>query len=198
MAFTGDMLQQNSNGSYLKQTARYGCHFCFIHKDSLGDLEFDMSAKGYYHYEIKNNQKEAMMMMQSDAYSWLAGMGILPEPLVLQLILPTLNFSGQNTPVDAPHSDWQGLGCTLQDCIFYGLLTKVSREGYNDAFHSFLLPHGWPSLQSPISYHRSWIISESSCVTVIIVYVLWKFLKDEYINNDILFTIQMNFTETLR
>jgi len=82
MAFTGDMPQQNSNGGYLKQTARYGCRFCFIHKDSLGDLEFDVSAKGRYHYEIKN-RKEAMMMMRSAAHSWLAGMGILPEPPVL-------------------------------------------------------------------------------------------------------------------
>ena len=35
-------------------------------------------------------------------------------------------------------------------------------------------------------------------MTVITVYVLWKFLKDKYINNDILSTIRMNFTENLR
>ena len=102
-----------------------------------------MSAKGRYHYEIKNNRKEAMMMTRSAAHSWLAGMGMLPEPPVLRLILPTLNFSRQNTPADTPHFDWQGLECTtLQDCIFYGWLTKVSHEGYNNAFHSFSLPHG--------------------------------------------------------
>ena len=83
MAFTSDMPQQNSNKGYLKQTVRYGCHFCFIHKDSLGDLEFDVNAKGHYHYEIKNNRKEAMMMMWSATHSWLAGIGMLPEPPVL-------------------------------------------------------------------------------------------------------------------
>ena len=35
-------------------------------------------------------------------------------------------------------------------------------------------------------------------MTVITAYVLQKFLKNEYINNDVLSTIQINFAETLK
>ena len=48
---TGDMLQAADCSGFIRHNAAKGCRACFCDRDNRGDLDFDVSGEGRYHFD---------------------------------------------------------------------------------------------------------------------------------------------------
>ena len=93
-----------------------------------------------------------------------------PEESPYVDLCPSLDLI-RSRPLDAPHSEWRGLGRILQALLIQEVLTKAGASAYLQAFQKFPFRHNWPRIQSPL-YIWSWSLSEAGRATLLTPLIL--------------------------
>jgi hypothetical protein len=93
-----------------------------------------------------------------------------PEESPYVDLCPSLDLI-RSRPLDAPHSEWRGLGRILQALLIQEILTKAGASAYLQAFQKFPFRHNWPRIQSPL-YIWSWSLSEAGRATLLTPLIL--------------------------
>lgn len=171
LAFTGDMPQQAANTGSLAHQAVVGCRSCYCRKENRGDLYFDVVGNGRYYFDIMLKRQQALQITgQSSQESYLRSFGLRASQSPLQALAPALDLT-VTCAYDIPHSEWKGLGQTLQKLLCEGILTSQGLQSYYRAFQAFVPPIQWPRIQSP-QHQRSWSLSENGRAILLVPLIL--------------------------
>ena len=99
---------------------------------------------------------------------------------VLPRLSPALDLV-MSRPIDAAHSEYNGLGNLMHFLLRDGILTKSARSEYAIQLRTWPFPPGWPRLQSPVHHLSSYKMSHHARWIVIIPALLLNWLKREHI-----------------
>ncbi|KAF3059130.1 hypothetical protein CFAM422_011711 [Trichoderma lentiforme] len=187
-AILGDMPSQQKLSGCLSHMANKPCRYCLISSDERANLDFNIVGFGRYGEQLKLDSKQIKAMQtktkQETAASAL-GISVKWRLLdVLDTLFPTLDRI-RSRPVDAAHSEYQGLTKVLLSLIFTEILTTEGAECANEAFRTLPFPPTWRRLQSPLRHLDSWRMQELARGCIILPIVLRCCLKEKHIKENI-------------
>ncbi|KAG6019006.1 hypothetical protein E4U19_007671 [Claviceps sp. Clav32 group G5] len=183
-AFVGDMMEQQELSGCMSHQAINGCRYCLVKKKVRGTMEFDLAEDGRFDPELRHRTKKLrettvitklkqMMTNEGIKDNW-------PLMDVLDEMFPCLDRI-RSRPIDAAHSEYQGLSRVLLTLVYKDLLTPGAAVELDDQIRHFQFPPGWRRLQSGNSHLDSWRMLELSHGCMILPLVLRRWVKDEHI-----------------
>ncbi|KAG6039532.1 hypothetical protein E4U39_007615, partial [Claviceps sp. Clav50 group G5] len=183
-AFVGDMMEQQELSGCMSHQAINGCRYCLVKKKVRGTMEFDLAEDGRFDPELRHRTKKLrettvitklkqMMTNEGIKDNW-------PLMDVLDEMFPCLDRI-RSRPIDAAHSEYQGLSRVLLTLVYKDLLTPGAAVELDDQIRHFQFPPGWRRLQSGNSHLDSWRMLELSHGCMILPLVLRGWVKDEHI-----------------
>ncbi|KAG6262162.1 hypothetical protein E4U22_000861 [Claviceps purpurea] len=87
----------------------------------------------------------------------------------------------RSRPIDAAHSEYQGLSRVMLTLLYKDILTPEAAVELDDQFRKIQFPPGWRRLQSGNSHLESWRMLELAHGSIILPLVLRGWLKDAHI-----------------
>ncbi|KAI1430422.1 hypothetical protein GGR50DRAFT_699089 [Xylaria sp. CBS 124048] len=182
--------QQKLSGC-LSPAATFPCRNCMVHGDDKADLDFDIVNQGRYHMQteiarqdIKNrarsHHQEEIMFRNLGLHN---NEGLLR---VLGTLFPALDMI-RSRPVDAAHSEYQGMSRILHNLMFkdqISLLTPTAITEACSVYQSFPTPPKWGRLQSPKRHLDSWRMQELARGAVILPVLLRCWLQPHHIKDE--------------
>ncbi|KAF1814105.1 hypothetical protein P152DRAFT_431744, partial [Eremomyces bilateralis CBS 781.70] len=130
MAYIGDMPQQQTNSGFRSVAAESTCRMCLVETAQRGLLDFDIEARGRYHYEvirqrasIRSRPNKIQRKITADK------LGMEAEDPALMKLSPALDLV-LSRPPDPFHSELNGI-TKLTHLLWNGdLLTKKAAAEY--------------------------------------------------------------------
>ncbi|KAG6252291.1 hypothetical protein E4U24_000588 [Claviceps purpurea] len=183
-AFVGDMMEQQELSGCMHHQASNGCRYCVVNKHVRGTMDFDLAEKGRFDPQLRrqSNKLRATTMI-TKLKQLMSRDGIKDNwPLMdaLDELLPCLDRI-RSRPIDAAHSEYQGLSRVLLTLVYKDLLTPGAAVELDDQFRKIQFPPKWRRLQSGNSHLDSWRMLELSHGCMILPLALRGWLKDEHI-----------------
>ena len=151
-------------------SALHGCRSCFCPREEWGNLEYPSREHGRFHWDTVLDRRQAHRLRGAEKNRYFAKRGMRPEESPYVDLCPSLDLI-RSRPLDAPHSEWRGLGRILQALLIQEILTKAGASAYLQAFQKFPFRHNWPRIQSPL-YIWSWSLSEAGRATLLTPLIL--------------------------
>ncbi|KAF7532596.1 hypothetical protein G7054_g7828 [Neopestalotiopsis clavispora] len=186
LCFTGDMPQENENSGFKGPRAKKYCRFCIIQSGEVAippvpEVTADMVQRGRYHnqiIEMQSAMKELPNGSQQDRYGTQWGIAT-PEPPLAQ-IFPALDLI-LTRPMDAAHSEYQGLTTLMHFLLRDGILSKSGRAEYAIELRVWPFPLGVRRLMSPVHHLSSYKQSEHAVWSLVAPAMLRHWLRKEHI-----------------
>ena len=175
LAYVGDMPQQQANAGCKSQNAEYFCRHCLIDTENRANLEYNTVLNGRYHYEMLRVRQEAARTSKRGRMEIFQQLGLSEEDTALRKLTPALDMI-RNTPGDAAHSEFKGIGKQLITILFNDILKPSFHEAFAAAFAALPTPIGWPRNQNLKRYYGSYSMQEFGRATIMLPVVLRKFL----------------------
>src|SRR5581483_333506 len=183
---TADLSQENDLADTLRYNATHGCQTCKASRNNLTNLSFDVAKHGCYHYltdiEFENLQNTPIISQKNILASSL-GLRLIPNPLD-QLI----RNRHTSTPQDIFHC-FAGKANRLLSATF-GLLTNSGKDAFINTWKFFEKPSCWSKQQNPITHLASYFMSDLLCLTMIIPFILRRYLISNLLKRDVLMDIK--------
>ncbi|KAL7627668.1 hypothetical protein AAE478_001861 [Parahypoxylon ruwenzoriense] len=183
----GDMPQQQELSGCLSHAAKLPCRFCIIEKDKRDDLNFNIIQQGRYHTHLQGSINDVHSLQYVTAQrNASTELGIhLDKDLMKNLysLLPALDII-RTRPVDAAHSECQGLSRMLHGFLLKDILTGAASTEICSVYQTFSIPPGWPRFQSPKKHLDSWRIMDYLHGAVVLPVLLRCWLKDSHIKKE--------------
>ncbi|KAG6069682.1 hypothetical protein E4U16_007516 [Claviceps sp. LM84 group G4] len=174
-AFVGDMMEQQELSGCMSHQASNGCRYCVVNKNVRGTMEFDLTKEGRFDPQLRRQSKKLRETTGvTESKQLMSRHGIKDE------MLPCLDRI-RSRPIDAAHSEYQGLSRVLLTLIYKDLLTSGSAVELDDQFRNIQFPPGWRRLQSGNSHLDSWRMLELAHGCMILPLALRGWLKDEHV-----------------
>ncbi|KAG6238717.1 hypothetical protein E4U23_008060 [Claviceps purpurea] len=183
-AFVGDMMEQQELSGLMMHQATNGCRYCTVNKNVRGTMEFDLAKEGRFDPQLRRQAEEMRATtMKTKLKELMSRTGIKDNwPLMdaLDELLPCLDRI-RTRPIDAAHSEYQGLSRVLLTLVYKDLLTPGAAVELDDKFRSFQFPPDWRRFQSGNSHLDSWRMMELAHGCIVLPFVLRGWLKDEHL-----------------
>lgn len=206
----GDMPSQQLLSGCLGPMANMPCRYCLIYNQERPKLDFNIVEFGRYSEQthrnieriklitVKTHREQALRKLGlhsdwqlMDALSENSSHLYSVRPLLIFVcftgaITPSLDII-RSRPIDAAHSEYQGLARQLLIVIFEdpGILTAGACEEINEVFRNFSFPPGWKRLQSPSRHLKPWRMQEFARGTIILPIILRVWLKAKHIKKEL-------------
>lgn len=170
---TADLPQGNDLVGVKRHGANRGCRTCNITKDSLTSDGFDLKLLSRYHHQTDKQFKEitaASTITERKAIA--AEYGLRLQPSILDELKRERHLQ---SPQDVYH-------LTAGKVLRFLKITieALSLEGKSDfitAWKSFEYPKAWRKLPNPISHIDSFMMSDCLQLTMMLPFILNRFLK---------------------
>lgn len=160
IAFTADMPQQAANSGALAHRANIGCRSCYCPKERRGDMDYDIVENGRYYSEVALKRLHGQgIKSKTQCNEFFRSHGLQKQISPLEELVPSLDVT-LGCAYDIPHSEWKGLGQSLQKVLCDSILNSHGLQAYYAAFQKFIIPVQWSRIQSP-QHQRSWSLSEN-------------------------------------
>ena len=212
LAYIGDMPQQNKNSGFKGPRANFCCRSCFAGVGERGNLQFDISANGRYHWQtLAMRRKMASLGGDKDvtaseyatavtasqcattededededltASQYATANGLDQEVPLISMISPALDLI-RSTPPDPAHSELQGVAAQTHRLLVAGILTEHAKSLYSSMLQSFSFPPGFPRIRNPATHLGSYSIAEHSRWAIIIAPLLRCWLRRRHVRTE--------------
>ncbi|ROW07924.1 hypothetical protein VMCG_03429 [Cytospora schulzeri] len=186
MCFTGDMPAQAENSGFKGPRAHKFCRCCYVPKGQLATdpevlLNFDIVTHGRFHTQTTLMQTMMTDLPNQDIKdSFGVQWGINNPQPPLQLISPALDLV-MTRPMDAAHSEYNGLTNLMHILLKDGILKPEAREEYALALRVWKFPPNAKRLQSPLHHLGSYSLSEHAIWSITAPPFLRHWLREKHI-----------------
>ncbi|RYC59161.1 hypothetical protein CHU98_g7042 [Xylaria longipes] len=188
---TGDMPSQQKLSGCLGPTATLPCRNCFVKGEDKANLHFDIVNQGRYHMqtEIDRRKVEQRAKSQRQEETLLRELGLHNNKHLLhtlEKLFPALDMI-RSRPIDAAHSEYQGLSRLLHNFMFKDQMSILTPTAITEAcavYQSFTVPPRWGRLQSPKKHLDSWRMQELARGSIILPVLLRCWLQVGHIRDD--------------
>lgn len=186
MCLIGDMPAQAENSGFKGPRAHKFCRCCYVPKGQLATspevlLDFDIVTHGRFHTQTTLMQEMmADTLSKKDIDSFGVQWGINNPRPPLQLISPALDLI-LTRPMDAAHSEFNGLTNLMHLLLKDGILSPAAREEYALALRVWKFPPGAKRLQSPLHHLGSYSLSEHAIWSVTAPPFLRHWLRESHV-----------------
>ncbi|PKB98811.1 hypothetical protein RhiirA5_430767 [Rhizophagus irregularis] len=176
---TADLPQGNDMVGVKRHGANRGCRTCNATKDSLTSNKLDLQLISRYHHQSNKQFKEI-----SEALTITERKAIATE-YGLQLNPPLLNQLKRERHLQSPQDVYHiTAGKVLR--FLKITLEAFSPEGKSElieVWKSFEYPKTWKKLPNPISHIDSFMMSDCLQLTMMLPFILNRFLKNNHFKN---------------
>jgi hypothetical protein len=177
---TADLPQGNDLCGVKRHGANHGCHNCFVPREQLSDKNYDHFQNARYNHQIKKlrrqyNSIKSNREKKEFATSW--GLSIQPSPFTYLNLNPF-----QQVPQD-PYHAVSGKIARLME-ITMDLLSESGKKLFIKNWKYFEFPSTWSKMPSPTSHSRSHFMSDYQRFTMIVPFILNRFLSPEHIKKE--------------
>ncbi|KAI1432614.1 hypothetical protein GGR50DRAFT_696883 [Xylaria sp. CBS 124048] len=188
---TGDMPSQQKLSGCLSPRATVPCRYCLVRGDDKANLDFDVVNRGKYHMQIEIDRRQIASQAKSNTQeeSQLRELGLHNDKSLihtLEQLFPALDMI-RSRPIDAAHSEYQGLSRILHGFMFKDGMSILTSSAVTEAcavYQSFTAPPRWGRLQSPKRHLDSWRMQELARGSVILPILLRCWLQPGHIRDD--------------
>lgn len=200
MCFTGDMPAQAENSGFKGPRAHKFCRCCYVPKGQLATdpevlLNFDIVTHGRFHDQTVLMQTAMDGLPTQDTKdSFGVQWGINNPQPPLQLISPALDLV-MTRPMDAAHSEYNGLTNLMHILLKDGILKPESREEYALALRVWKFPPNAKRLQSPLHHLGSYSLSEHAIWSVTAPPFLRHWLRKRHIKELFIQNLTIKYPE---
>jgi hypothetical protein len=129
----------------MRHNVNRGCRACFCEQSDRGDIKYDITEHGRYHFDMLFLREEGRDLSGRESDSFFKNLGMKSEAPPITSIAPTLDLI-LGRGYDAPYSKWRGIGRILLGLLFNNILTKHGRDSFIKAFQDYPFPPGWPRI----------------------------------------------------
>ena len=189
MCYIGDMPQQAENSGFKGPRAHKFCRCCFASSgqravDPDVMLKFDHITHGRYHIQTLEMQHMLHHHLQtvSERKRYCTQWGMAEELPALARLSPALDLV-MSRPVDAAHSEYNGLGNLMHFLLRDAILTKAARAEYAMELRTWPFPPGSHRLQSPVHHLSSYKMSHHAQWIIVIPAFLLNWLKKKHVRS---------------
>ena len=182
LCYLGDMPQQAVNSLFKTSRAFRGCRLCDITEENRGNLDYDITEHGRFHYQTINMRQEMCSQRTKLARTqYGTKWGLNPEPTVppLAQISPALDII-LTRPADPAHSEYGGISSLAHEMLIQAILTKAASKEYTLELQKFPCPPGWARLQSPLHHLKSYSLSDHVRWSIIAPILLRVWLRKSH------------------
>jgi hypothetical protein len=177
---TADLPQGNDLAGTKRHGANFGCRNCFANKENFADNSFDIISEARYLHEIMeliNKRSLVESLSRKSEFNTKYGLSKKPSPFsVLQFDLFT------QIPQDAYHAISGKIACLMESTI--EILSKRGEDEFIKYWKNFEMPSSWSKMQNPISHYKSLFMSNQQRLTMIIPFILKRFLSSEHLKKE--------------
>ncbi|KAG6140097.1 hypothetical protein E4U25_005470 [Claviceps purpurea] len=183
-AFVGDMMEQQELSGCMSHRASNSCRYCRLGKDDRGAMDFDLTRDGRFDPYLRRKAKKLRAMTTiTNQKKKMSKYGIKDDWCLMDALdelFPCLDRI-RSRPVDAAHSEYQGLSRVLLTLVYKDILTQEAAIELDDQIRKIQFPPRWRRLQSGNSHLESYRMLELAHGCVILPLVLRGWLKDSHI-----------------
>lgn len=183
---TADLPQGNDLASIKRHGATRGCRSCQTAKNNFTTSDLDISLITRYHHitdELYNEMEEMGTMTERKNFATKYGLRI--QRSVLDLLKRERSLQ---TPLDAYHITAGKVQRLLN--ITVDLLTQDGKCAFVSTWKNFEYPKQWQKLPNPVYHHDSFMMSDCIRLSMMMPFILDRFLRHNYIKNTNLTMIQ--------
>ncbi|KAI1828553.1 hypothetical protein F4861DRAFT_534975 [Xylaria intraflava] len=188
---TGDMPSQQKLAGCLSPRATLPCRNCFVKGDAKSDLGFDIINQGRYHMQTEIDRRQVQTRAKSTRQeeNLLRELGLHNnKPLIntLEQLFPALDMI-RSRPVDAAHSEYQGLSRLVHNFMFKDQMAILTPSAITEActvYQEFTAPPRWGRLQSPKRHLDSWRMQELARGSIILPVLLRCWLQPGHVREE--------------
>jgi hypothetical protein len=171
IVLTGDMPQNADNAGFMRHQAQKGCRGCYTTQEERGNLDYDITGHGRYHYDTVFLRKEGRALPTEKARTkFFKNLGMRQDPPAITMLYRALNLI-LGLAYDLPHSHWRGMGCIVFTLLLENMLTLVGGNKFTEAFQQLPFPPTWKRIQSPL-HLKQWSMSEAGQGLILLPLVL--------------------------
>ncbi|KAI1494442.1 hypothetical protein F5X96DRAFT_560289 [Biscogniauxia mediterranea] len=164
-AFTGDMVQQQTNSGMLSVVANMGCRSCLVPADKRGNLDFNINSSLRGHFEtLRQRRAMDLFLTKKQKSDWSSTYGLSLESPAVCEIAPALDLVG-GRPSDSAHSEFGGITKMLHQLLIDSAMKPQTVVEYAKVLRAMPFPPGWASIPSPfhvltytLEQHARWSI----------------------------------------
>jgi hypothetical protein len=177
---TADLPQGNDLSGTKRHGANFGCRNCFANKENFTDNNFDIIAKARYLHEIielinKRNLIESLSRKLE--FNTKYGLSKKPSPFSVLQFDPFTQI-----PQDAYHAISGKIARLMESTI--EILSKRGENDFIKYWKNFEMPSSWSKMQNPISHYKSLFMSDQQRLTMIMPFILKRFLSPGHLKKE--------------
>jgi hypothetical protein len=170
---TSDLPQRNNITEVLRHNAKKGCRTCLIPNESLTEQVQDIPKISRYHHITDSQFKEILQKDTVLAKKQLCTeYGLRLQPSILDKLKRERHLQ---SPQDVYHATAGKIGRLLK--LTCELFSQEGECDFINAWKDFEKPKKWSKLPNPISHYASFMMSDYLQLSMIMPYILHRFLK---------------------
>jgi hypothetical protein len=183
---TADLPQGNDLASVKRHGAIKGCRSCQATKNTLTASNLDIPLIARYHHITDElyNEMDAMPTI-TDRQNFATEHGLKIQKSILDLLKRERSLQ---TPQDVYHVTAGKIQRLLN--ITINSLSQDGKAAFVKSWKSFEYPRQWQKLPNPVYHHDSFMMSDCLRLTMMMPFILDRFLHPNYIKNANLTMIQ--------
>jgi len=183
---TADLPQGNDLVGVKRHSANRGCRTCNVTKDSLTSESFDLQLISRYHHQTDKQFEEI------SAASTISERKAIAAEYGLHLQMPILDQLKRERHLQSPQDVYHlTAGKVLRFLkITIEALSPEGKTEFMRFWKSFEYPKAWKKLPNPISHIDSFMMSDCLQLTMMIPFILNRFLKSRHFKNSELISFQ--------
>ena len=179
---TADLPQGNDLAGIKRHGANFGCRNCFSSRDQLSNKDFDYIDKARYLHQIKKLRQQYNLLesiQRKKDFATKYGLSIQISPFSYLKFNPF-----QQIPQDAYHAVSGKIARLME--ITMDLLSESGKNLFIKNWKYFEFPSTWSKMPSPTSHSRSHFMSDYQRFTMIVPFILNRFLISDHIKKETL------------
>jgi hypothetical protein len=185
---TADLPQGNDLCGIKRHGANHGCRNCFVPREKLSDKNYDHLQNARYLHQIKKLRQQYNLLksvQEKKDFATRHGISIQPSPFSYLKFNPF-----QQIPQDAYHAVSGKIARLME--ITMDLLSESGKKLFIKNWKYFEFPSTWSKMPSPTSHSRSHFMSDYQRFTMIVPFILNRFLSPEHIKKESLEKIKIS------
>lgn len=177
---TADLPQGNDLAGVLRHNATKGCRTCTVSRESYTKLNQDIPATSRYQHIVDIQLKEITQAANISRQKLLCSKyGLRPEPNILDMLKRERHLQ---TPQDVYHATAGKIGRLLN--LTCELLSQEGIDDFIKTWKDFEKPKKWSRIPNPISHRDSFMMSDCLRLTMIMPFILHRFLKSSSLKKE--------------